>query len=187
MSPRRKKRHDDEYYEDDRYDESSDSEEDDGYSYGDDEDDDRYDYDDYDDMVEDDYGINLQSKKKAGRYRIISLLFLLLVIGCSALLFVYKQKVANEHQTNCWTYQVTVENQIQKFVRTNGLSANPAYVDDVPGISGIKFVCPDGGSFTWNPVDGEFYCSEHGHYPDSFVTPESEVTGTTVTEVKDDK
>lgn len=208
MARRRKNRSDEDRYDDDRYDDHRDShngrssrhdddgrdsryDDDDSYDNEEDYDDgyddnDDYDYDDYDEMVEDDRGINLASKAKAGRYRIISLVFLLIVIGCSFAVFAYKKNVATTNRTSCWTYQNIIESKIQEYVRKNGLSANPAYVEDVPGISGIKFECPDGGGFTWNPVDGTYSCSEHGHYPDQFVTPESQVTSTQVQAVTEE-
>lgn len=194
---RRQDSYDDEYYDDrndDReYDHGYDDEYDhDNYGSGQpDYDDDGPDYEideEYAEIIEDDdYGINLQSKKKAGRYRIIGALFLLLVIGIGAFVFFYKQQVAKNNMTSCWQYQYTVENRVKSYVETNGLSASPAYVEDVPGIAGVKFTCPDGGGFTWNPVDGTYVCSVHGHYPESFVTPESTVTGTEVQEVTDEQ
>lgn len=188
---RRRKKNDDYYEDDDRG--YGDSGYDDGYDGGydsgyDDYPDDGYEYDESGEIIlEDEYGISLKSKKKAGRYRIISVLFLLLVIACSAGAFMYKQQLVQLNRDKCWNYQSLIESKIGQYVRENGLSANPAYIEDVPGISGIKFSCPDGGEFTWDPVNGTYKCSEHGHYPDWFVTPESVVTGTDVVAVSDDE
>lgn len=181
---RKKEAYDDEYYDDGR--QKYDDDYDDQDSYQDDSDD-EYEYDESGEIVldeDDDYGVNLQSRKKAGRYRIISIIFLLLVIGASAMVFMYKKQVVETNQNKCWSYQSLIEGKVKQYVRENGLSANPAYIEDVPGISGIKFECPDGGGFTWDPVNGIYYCSEHGHYPESFVTPESVVTSSQTTAVQ---
>lgn len=196
--PRRRQNeeaYDDGYYDgqeygggyDDEYDQGHDDGYDDDSSYqGGYDNDDDYDYDEVIIDDEDDYGINLQSKKKAGRYRIVSVIFLLLVIGASAFVFFYKQQVSQNSLVACWKYQQTVEGKVADYARTNGLSANPAYIEDVPGIMDVKFECPDGGEFTWNPVDGTYVCSAHGHYPQQFAAPESTVTGTEVTAVTDE-
>lgn len=168
-------RYDDQY--DDRYESDYDSDYDDD-DYDEDYDDDRDPRYDYSEVAtdEDDYGVNLASRKKAGRYRIISILFLLLVIAASVGVFMYKQQVAQNRVILCWTTENVVESKVNEYVRTNGLSANPAYVEDVPSVvEALRYQCQDGGTFTWNPVDGTYTCSQHGHYPPEFVTPESSV------------
>lgn len=182
--PRRRRRddaYDDQYDQYDRYDDTDDA--DDGY-YDDGQDDE----DEFGEVIvdDDDYGVNLASRKKAGRYRIIGLLFLILSLLSAAGVFMFRQQQMTTNRTQCWTYQSIVEQKVEDYVRTNGLSANPAYIDDVPGVGSVNFQCPSGGAFTWNPVDGTYTCSEHGHYPEAFVTPESEVTGTQQTAIEDD-
>ena len=123
-----------------------------------------------------------QSMRKAKRYLIISLIGLVLVAGAGFYLFqsVRRQKTMN--QNNCWTCQLTVEERVNKYVKENGLTANPAYLEDVPNAI-VDYQCKEGGSYTWYPVSGSYVCSEHGHHPDNFGEQQSQITGTTQTEV----
>lgn len=123
-----------------------------------------------------------QSMRKARRYLIISLIGLVLVAGAGFFLFqdVKRQKTTN--QNNCWMCQLTVEERVNKYVKENGLTANPAYLEDVPNAI-VDYQCKEGGSYTWYPVSGSYVCSEHGHHPDNFGEQQSQVTGTSQTAV----
>lgn len=179
----RRKRSEPEY--DDNYDDQYDEQYDD--EYDDDQDDSSYDDEYEDEFVDSDaydgIGVTPKSMSKARNYWIVAMLFLFLVVGGSAIIFIMMKSQTDGYRTNCWIYEQTIESMVSNYVTKNGLSANPAYIEDIPGIAGNSYSCKAGGSYTWNPVSGTYECSEHGHFPADFQAPQSQVVSSTKTEV----
>ena len=167
----RKKRGRQDDFEDEYY-------EDDGYGNG-------YDDSGYDDEpYYDETGITDKSLSKARRYVVISILFLLLCIGgFFGIQTLGKAKVVNA-RNNCWMNEYNVEKVASNYILTNGLMSYPAYIEDVSDYSEPS--CPSGGTYTWDPVGGEYVCSEHGHYPKGFGDPKSQDMGTQQIVTEDD-
>lgn len=117
--------------------------------------------------------IDLASLRKSKKYMFIGLgmfiLSLLLVFG-----FIFMSGVTVKgKQERCWKYQQQVEEAAKQYMVTNGFSSLPAYVEDLKIYEQIKQECPSGGEYTWNPVTGEYSCSEHGHYPEGYNSAQS--------------
>lgn len=127
--------------------------------------------------------INVDTLKRARRYEIIALVFMflmcLLPLGYSTL----AKNSVNNAQTTCWKNEQTIEALAQQYVTVNGLSSYPTYVEDIPSFNEIAQQCPIGGSYTWNPIVGEYSCSVHQHYPEGFNESQSIRQGTTITEM----
>lgn len=136
--------------------------------------------------TEESHEATYQSMRKARRYLVISLVTLVAVVAAGFFLFQSVKKQAATNRTNCWTCQLTVEERVSKYVKENGLTANPAYLEDVPNAI-VDYQCKDGGSYTWYPVSGSYVCSEHGHHPDDFGEQQSKVTGTNATAIETKK
>lgn len=132
-------------------------------------------YDEYGEYYGDEYEdrIGVWSLSKARKYKAFAFVMLALsLLSCGAW-FMFGNFSVSQRQSNCWTYELTVEQLAQKYVTNNGLDSYPAYIEDVPGFTDLSYSCPSGGSYTWNPVTGEYYCSEHGHHTDEFGEPTS--------------
>lgn len=131
-------------------------------------------------------GITLRTLKRSGRFLWISIIFLLvsvlLVVG---FLMMYNSSVVNAKRS-CWVEQQNVEALAEKYVVDNGFLSLPAYVEDVPGFENVYHDCPSGGSYTWNPITGQYSCSEHGHWPEGFNQAQSINQGTTTVMVEAD-
>lgn len=130
------------------------------------------------DLEEDTTGISLGSMKKAAKYMWLSIVFMILCIGSIfGYFFLYNATIVSA-QTNCWLEQQNIENLANKYIVDNGFASLPAYVEDIPGYEQLYRDCPSGGGYTWNPVLGQFSCSEHEHYPEGFNKAQSQVQGT---------
>ena len=141
-------------------------------------------YDDGSLYIEDEHvGVNRGSLRKSRKYLFIGVFGLVASIAAFVLYFILYQNGITANQYACWSHQVQVEQLAQQYVTTNGFTSLPAYVDDIPTFSDIYMECPDGGSYTWNPVTGIYYCSEHQHYPDGFGDAQSITLGTSTTTV----
>lgn len=131
-------------------------------------------------------GITLRTLKRSGRFLWISIIFLLvsvlLVVG---FLMMYNSSVVNAKRS-CWVEQQNVEALAEKYVIDNGFLSLPAYVEDVPGFENVYHDCPSGGSYTWNPITGQYSCSEHGHWPEGFNQAQSINQGTTTVMIEAD-
>lgn len=131
-------------------------------------------------------GITLRTLKRSGRFLWISIIFLLvsvlLVVG---FLMMYNSSVVNAKRS-CWVEQQNVETLAEKYVVDNGFLSLPAYVEDVPGFENVYHDCPSGGSYTWNPITGQYSCSEHGHWPEGFNQAQSINQGTTTVMIEAD-
>ena len=117
--------------------------------------------------------IDLASLKKSKRYLFLGIgmlvLSIILVVGFIVL---FNTSVKGK-QERCWKYQQDIEAVANQYMVTNGFSSLPAYVEDLKVYDQIKQECPSGGEYTWNPVTGEYSCSEHGHYPEGFNSAHS--------------
>lgn len=131
-------------------------------------------------------GITLRTLKRSGRFLWISIIFLLvsvlLVVG---FLMMYNSSVVNAKRS-CWVEQQNVEALAEKYVVDNGFLSLPAYVEDVPGFENVYHDCPSGGSYTWNPITGQYSCSEHRHWPEGFNQAQSINQGTTTVMIEAD-
>lgn len=122
-------------------------------------------------------GVSLQSMKKAKRYMWISIGFMIICIALVAgYIFLYNSSITSA-QRACWLEQQNIELLANKYVVDNGFSSLPAYVEDIPAFEQIYADCPSGGEYTWNPILGEYSCSEHGHYPPQFNQAQSIISG----------
>lgn len=125
--------------------------------------------------------VNMDVLRRARHYEVVALVFMILMMflpGGYALAF--KSSISSA-QSSCWKYEQTVEALANQYVTVNGLSSYPAYVEDIPSFNEIQSQCPKGGSYTWNPITGEYSCSVHQHYPEGFNSSQSINEGTTVT------
>lgn len=140
-------------------------------------------YDLYNYDGEKDSAITLDSFRRSKRYIALSIIFvlasLMLIVG---FMFI-KSNSETQKQHACWKHQQQVEQLATKYATNAGLASLPAYIEDVPGYSGIQSDCPTGGSYTWNPVSNEYYCSEHSHWPPGFNQAQSINQGTQTTMV----
>lgn len=121
-------------------------------------------------------GISLTSMRRAGRYMWIAIIFMivsiLIVVGY---MFLYNSSIVSAER-QCWVEQQQIEALANRYVVDNGFSSLPAYVEDVPAFDQIYVDCPSGGTYTWNPVLGQYSCSEHGHYPEGFNQAQSSIS-----------
>lgn len=124
-------------------------------------------------------GISPRTKKRAGRFLWISIIFLIISILCIAgFMMMYNSSVVNAKRS-CWVEQQNIEALAEKYVVDNGFLSLPAYVEDIPGFENVFIDCPSGGTYTWNPITGQYSCSEHGHWPEGFNQAQSINQGTT--------
>ena len=159
MPKRKKKKQQEDFYEEDYYEE------------------DNFVDDNYDDEpYYDETGITKASLSKARRYFIISILFFLLSIGGFFGIQLFDNIRTANAQRTCWLNEQQVEEQALDYVRKNSFMSYPAYIEDVSGF--VEPKCSSGGTYTWEPVSGQYVCSEHGHYPKGFNAPEAEQLGT---------
>lgn len=135
------------------------------------------------DMYEEKDGITYASLKKSTRFMVIALVMLALSVGAVFMYITMYNSSLVSRERACWLYEQQIEALASKYMTSNGFSSLPAYVEDIPGYDSISQECPTGGSYTWNPITGEYTCSEHQHYPDGFNGAESSVTGTSTTTV----
>ena len=134
--------------------------------------------DDFGYSYEEESAITLDSLRKSKRYLIIALAFLILVVFLVVgYMFMYNNSIIQKRNT-CWLHQQQIEQFATQYVNDNGLASYPAYVEDIPNFASIDMKCPDGGGYTWNPVAGVYYCSEHGHWPSGFNQAQSINQGT---------
>ena len=134
--------------------------------------------------IEDEHtGVNRQSLRKSRRYLIIGFIGLAIAVIAFIMNLVLYQSGVTSHQNACWNNELKAEQLAQQYVTTNGFTSLPAYLEDIPGFTDMNLTCPDGGTYTWNPVTGEYYCSEHEHHPDSFGQAQSIQLGTQTTTV----
>lgn len=130
------------------------------------------------------HGITYDSMKRGGKFMIAAIIvFILSLMALFGYQYLYNSSIINKERA-CWLQEQRVEQLAQKYMTSNGFSSLPAYVEDIPGFSDIQADCPSGGSYTWNPVNGEYTCSEHQHYPDGFNGAKSVNEGTTVSTVE---
>lgn len=123
-------------------------------------------------------GISLRTLKRAGRFMWLSIIFLIISLLCiGGFMLMYNSSVVNKERS-CWTEQQNIEALAEKYVLDNGFSSLPAYVEDIPGFENVYIDCPTGGSYTWNPITGQYSCSEHGHWPEGFNQAQSINQGT---------
>lgn len=145
------------------------------------------------DMMEEEYyeeepsgGITLRTLKRSGRFLWLSIIFLLIsVLLVAGFLMMYNSSIVNAKRS-CWVEQQNIEALAEKYVVDNGFLSLPAYVEDIPGFENVYHECPSGGSYTWNPITGQYSCSEHGHWPEGFNQAQSINQGTTTVMVEAD-
>lgn len=136
--------------------------------------------------VEESGGITVRTMKRAGRFMWASIFFLILTILLVAgYLYMYDSSVVSIERA-CWMNQQNVETLSQRYVTENGFSSMPAYVEDIPGFDNVVKECEAGGAYTWNPITGQFSCSEHGHWPEGFNQAQSILRGTTTVMIEAD-
>lgn len=124
-------------------------------------------------------GITPRTKKRAGRFMWVSIIFLIIAILClGGFYMMYNSSIVNKERS-CWVEQQNVEALAEKYVVDNGFLSLPAYVEDIPGFENVYNPCPAGGEYTWNPITGQYSCSEHGHWPAGFNQAQSINQGTT--------
>lgn len=124
-------------------------------------------------------GITLRTLKRAGRYMWIGIVFFLISLALiGGYIVLYNSSIVNEKRS-CWVEEQNIELLAQKYVTDNGFSSLPAYIEDIPGFENVYKECPTGGAYTWNPITGEYSCSEHGHWPEGFNQAQSINQGTT--------
>lgn len=125
---------------------------------------------------------DVASLRKSRKFMAIGIvsIFVVILIGLGCYVFSTQQALARRN--TCWAYEQQVEQWAANYVNQNGLASYPAYLEDIDGSDEmLKGKCPDGGEYTWNPVTGEYACSEDGHYPDGWNSPKSKSTGSTQT------
>lgn len=127
--------------------------------------------------------IGMESVRKARRFKVLALAALVTAILCAGAFYMLQVNGTNGRQTSCWRNELAAEQAAQSYVKANGFSSAPAYLEDIPGFDMEKIKCPDGGEYTWNPVTGELSCSEHGHHPSSFGAAQNQNLGTTTSSV----
>lgn len=120
--------------------------------------------------------ITKKSLKKSTKFFIFGIILLLLSIIIAIGYLFITQGIHNSNKIKCWTTQKEIETLALEYTKQNSLDSYPTYLEDIPGASELlkKIKCPDNGTYTWNPVKGELYCSVHGHHPDDFLTPKSQ-------------
>lgn len=127
----------------------------------------------------DERSVTLDSLRRSRKHVLIAIVFLVLaILAVIGYIFMYNNSIIN-HRNTCWLHQQQVEFLAESYATENGLASLPAYIEAVPNFESIKMDCPDGGTYTWNPVTGEYYCSEHGHWPLGFNEAQSVNQGTT--------
>lgn len=138
------------------------------------------------DYIEENGGITVRTMKRAGKFMWASIIFLLLSISAIAgYWFLRNSSIINE-QRYCWVNEQNVESLAERYVNENGFSSLPAYVEDIPGFENVAQECPSGGAYTWNPITGEYSCSEHAHWPEGFNQAQSINRGTTTVMIEVD-
>ena len=135
----------------------------------------------YDDMMsefDDGTGVNARSLRKARKYLILSVSPVIAAIASFVLLTAYNNGVLGNEYTGCWTHEQKVEALATKYVEENAFASYPTYVEDIPSFKGLSaYRCPKNGTYTWNPITGEYTCSEHGHYDPEFNKATTDSTG----------
>ena len=132
---------------------------------------------------EDETGVDRFSLRKSRRYLGLGIFGMICAIFCFfACVAMYNSGITSK-QIACWRHELEVEELADAYVSVNGFTSFPAYVEDIPTFSTIEADCPSGGSYTWNPVTGEYYCSEHEHYPDGYFDESSTSLGSTTTTI----
>lgn len=122
------------------------------------------------------------SLRKSRKYLVAGIVSTIIVAAIGGIIYVMSGQLVYARQSNCWTYEQQVEQFASNYASQNGLASYPAYLEDIPGADDVLTgECPDGGSYTWNPVTGEYTCSVHGHYPSGWNAPRSQSLGTTTT------
>lgn len=132
-----------------------------------------------DQYMEESGGITVRTLKRAGRFMWLAIIFLLLtILAIFGYMQLYDSSIVSEERS-CWRNQQNVEELAETYITQNGFSSLPAYVEDIPGFDNVVQACESGGSYTWNPITGQFSCSEHGHWPEGFNQAQSINRGTT--------
>ena len=126
---------------------------------------------------EEEEGITLKTSKRATRYLIIALLFMIIAIGAVLGYRTMRANAISNQADSCWGQEVAIEALVNEYVDANGFSSLPAYIEDVPGYKQAFVACPSGGEYTWNPITGEYSCSMHKHYTPEFAAAHSELLG----------
>lgn len=122
--------------------------------------------------------IDMISLRKSKRYMILGIVMIAFVLSGLFGYTVLEKQSAINHRDACWSYEQKVEQLAFNYATQNSFSSYPAYIEDIPEFANIQQQCPDGGSYTWNPITGEYTCSEHGHYSSDFNKAQSIKTGT---------
>ena len=131
----------------------------------------------------DDKSVTLMSLRRSRKHVLVALVFMVLaVLAVVGYIFMYNNGIVSRRNA-CWLHQQQVEQLANTYVTENGLASLPAYIETVPNYESLNMKCPDGGTYTWNPVNGQYYCSEHGHWPDGFNSAQSIKYGTSTTTV----
>lgn len=137
--------------------------------------------------IEDEHtGVSRASLRRSRTFLFVGICGLLCSIIAFILCVVLYQTGITNHQNACWNHELQIEQLAQQYITTNGFTSLPAYVEDIPTFTSVQKECPDGGSYTWNPVTGEYYCSVHQHYPDGYGRAQSVNMGTETTVISDD-
>ena len=117
------------------------------------------------------------SLRKSRKYLAAGIVSMIIVAAIGGIIYI-----------SCWSYEQQVEQFASNYASKNGLASYPAYLKDIPDAGDtLTGKCPDGGSYTWNPVTGEYTCSVHGHYPNGWNAPRSQSLGTTTTVTTNNK
>lgn len=125
--------------------------------------------------------IDVTSLRRARKYQVIAIVMFFISVLCAVGYYMFYNNTVRGKQTACWNHEMEIEELAKNYLSVNGFSSYPAYVEDIPTFSEHDMKCPSGGEYTWNPVTGEYSCSVHGHHPDNWNKPTSEVTGQTIT------
>lgn len=128
------------------------------------------------------------SLRKSRKYLAAGIVSMIIVAAIGGIIYIMSGQFTSARQASCWSYEQQVEQFASNYASKNGLASYPAYLKDIPDAGDtLTGKCPDGGSYTWNPVTGEYTCSVHGHYPNGWNAPRSQSLGTTTTVTTNNK
>ena len=131
--------------------------------------------------------VRIAALRRARRYEIIAIVAVAIMLLSFLLYFMFLRNSTAGIRNRCWEQQKAVEQLAAEYVTSNGLSSYPAYISDIPTIGEREITCPDGGTYVWNPIEGTYSCTKHGHYPNGYEAPQSTVQNVVETPIETDE